>query len=274
MLRKGNIRVNKKRVKPKYKLKIKDVVKITNIKFQNKTNKYIDKNIIKLEKSILYEDNYLIIINKPVGISVHGGSGINYGIIERIRLLRSKVKYLELVHRLDKDTSGILIIAKKRSTLVSLHKQIRELTIKKKYLTLVHGSWSKKIKKVDLPILKNKKNKGTNLVKISSLGKKSQTIFEIKKKYFNMTLLYARPITGRTHQIRIHTSHIGHPIIFDNKYGNKILDNKINIQNLRKKIILHAYSIKFIHPNTQNEFYIQAPLSIELQKYLKNLNST
>ncbi|BGI51463.1 MAG: 23S rRNA pseudouridine(955/2504/2580) synthase RluC [Buchnera aphidicola (Ceratovacuna japonica)] len=257
MIRKGRIRINKKRIKAKRKLKINDIIRIPPIYKINKDikkkiciNSY--KNIIK--KRILYEDKYLIIINKPKKIAVHGGSGINFGIIEIIRFMYPIEKNLELVHRLDKETSGILLISKKRFVLRDLHKQIKNRTTKKIYTAVIHGCWPKKRKKVKLPLLKTKNIYGKRLVIVKKNGKISETWFKIKKKYKKITIMQIRPITGRTHQIRVHTSKIGHPIVNDNRYGDRNLDKKININN--KNLCLHACEFSFIHPKTKKEINI------------------
>lgn len=269
IIRTGKVRINKKRVKPKYKLKLGDKLKIPLIKGNNVTNKVAKiSNSLKnlLNKNILYEDDYLLIINKPSGIAVHGGSGLKFGIIEIFRYLRPLLSSLELVHRLDKDTSGILILSKKPNILRSMHHQLRDKKIKKKYIALVHGHWPNKIKKISSPLLKNYKN----LVSINNKGKISETRFSIKKLYSTTSLILISPITGRTHQIRVHTLSAGHPIVFDNRYGNSELDKKIGI-SYPKKLLLHANEISFIHPKTKKKIFIQAGMQETFKDFLSKL---
>ncbi|WP_340147554.1 RluA family pseudouridine synthase [Buchnera aphidicola] len=263
ILRTGEIRVNKKRIKPRYKLKTQDLIRIPPLRIVLKKKIKINiknKNQKKIKKSVLYEDKYILIINKPSGIAVHSGSGIKYGIIEILRFKKSKNDFIELVHRIDKNTSGVLILAKKKSILKMLQQQFLMKKIKKKYLTIVHGNWPKKKCFINEPIQRKISQKNKKLVFIHKDGKTSKTYFKIIKKFKNFTLLAAYPITGRTHQIRIHASHIGHPILFDDRYGNKKIENFINNKKIKKNILLHAYKIKFYHPKNKKKITIRAPL--------------
>ncbi|XBC42102.1 MAG: RluA family pseudouridine synthase [Buchnera aphidicola (Meitanaphis elongallis)] len=275
MLRTGQIRINKKRIKPKYKLQIGDYIKIppiTNICIEKKNTTANKKLLSLISNNILYEDNYLLILNKPSGIAVHSGSGINYGIIECLRILYHENTYLDLVHRLDRWTSGALIIAKKRSTLCELHKQLREQKIKKKYLALVHGCWPKNLKYVTAPLLKIQSN-NDHIVKINNnYGKFSKTCFKIKKRYTNNTLMSITPITGRTHQIRVHAQYVNHPIVLDKKYGKINLDNIIKNNCSSRRLLLHASSISFFHPKKQEFIDIIAPIDKEFKKTLNNFS--
>ncbi|CAL4043065.1 Ribosomal large subunit pseudouridine synthase C [Buchnera aphidicola (Tetraneura ulmi)] len=278
ILRKGNVRVNKKRVLPKYKLKIGDKIRIPPIKKQYVNTikkKNIQKNTDKkLLKKILFEDDDLIIINKPSGIAVHGGSGISTGIIEKFRLLRPLCKNLELVHRLDKETSGLLIMSKKRFALNFLHEQIRNKKIKKKYIALVHGNWPNSTNIINFPLLKKKLNINKNKKKVCvhKLGKPSETHFFVKKRFKNnTTLVYIYPITGRTHQIRVHSAHLNSPIVFDNRYGSKTLDRKIKKTNGPFHLLLHAKEIQFIHPKNKKKIILSAPLDKKFKNYLEYL---
>lgn len=273
IIRTGRIRINKKRIKPYYKLKFGDIIRIPPIKISNiKNNIFLPlKTSEILLKSIIYEDSHLLIINKPSGIAVHGGSGLSFGIIESFRKLRPSEKFLELVHRIDRETSGILILAKKRLSLVSLHQQLREKKIKKKYIALVHGIWPSERKKISEPLLKNRFQNTPKKVLINSDGKFSETFFKIKKYYSSSTLLLITPKTGRTHQIRVHTAHIGHPIFFDKRYGRNDLDanvkNKVNINRL----LLHSFKMNFIHPKNNNKISITAPLEKKFKDYLNTM---
>src|SRR5690606_11720809 len=166
----------------------------------------------------------LLVINKPAGLAVHGGSGLQFGLIESLRALRPEAKHLELVHRLDRDTSGCLLIAKRRSALRSLHEQLRDKTMDKFYLALVRGQWQSHVRKITAPLLKNTLKSGERIVRVDSAGKPSETKFRIVQKYAQATLVEASPVTGRTHQIRVHTLHAGHPIAGDPKYGDGEFD--------------------------------------------------
>ncbi|AZP36409.1 Ribosomal large subunit pseudouridine synthase C [Candidatus Annandia adelgestsuga] len=269
-IRKGQIKINKKKITHKYKLKINDILQTTLLNKNFKKKNFLYPNtILQLKKSILYEDKYLIAINKPYGIPVHSNNKLKLGIIEILKNLQPNNSFLELVHRLDKDTSGILLIAKKMFVLRNLHNQFKKKKIKKKYIALVKGHWPKKIKKVNLPLLKYKKN-GQYLMRVDNNGKKSETNFKIKKKYLNNTLLDIVPITGRTHQIRIHTFYIGHPVMFDKIYNND--KNKKNLNKISNRLFLHAESLTFIHPFTLNKLKINAPLDINLKNFLNNIS--
>ncbi|MDQ1237291.1 MAG: 23S rRNA pseudouridine955/2504/2580 synthase [Wigglesworthia glossinidia] len=282
ILRTGEVRVNKKRVDPNYKIRIKDLIRIPPIKYSRIIEKkisytsYINFNF---KNSILYEDKHLLILNKPSGIAVHKGSGINCGIIEKLRDIYPKNSFLELVHRLDRGTSGILLIAKKRSTLCNLHKQLRSGEIYKEYLILVHGKCQFKSKTVSVSlkkqlhldkILKFKKQK----MLVDKNGKSAITNFYVIKIFRNMTLLKAITKTGRMHQIRAHAQHINHPIVCDlvynkiNKIEAPLVDKKIN------RIFLHASSIRFYHPDTLKHLNIKAPLDYLLLNYLKKLKKS
>ncbi|WP_343155020.1 RluA family pseudouridine synthase [Buchnera aphidicola (Kurisakia onigurumii)] len=275
ILRKGRIRVNKKRVLCKYKLQEGDRIRIppiNNVIIKNKKIIIFKKIFDFLKKSIIYEDPYFFIINKPSGIAVHGGSGLKFGIIEYFRKIYCHIPYLELVHRLDRNTSGILIISKKKSVLRELHKQLRERRIKKCYLTLTHGKWNKKNKKISLPLLKKFLHNGKKNIIVHNEGKTSITYFKIKKIYNNCTLMYAFPITGRTHQIRVHASNLGYPLLFDLNYGNSDLDKKISLNiKINKKFFLHAYKIRLFHPIKKKEIVFKAKLEDRFQNYLKTL---
>ncbi|UNB92375.1 MAG: RluA family pseudouridine synthase [gamma proteobacterium endosymbiont of Trioza apicalis] len=272
-IRKGVILINKKKIKPKYKLKYLDKISINFINI----NKYLlIPKLIKLNKkllsniSILYEDKYLLVLNKPAGIAVHGGSNLNYGIIELLRTTRPNSKFLELIHRLDKDTSGVLLIAKNHFTLCFLHNQFRLNKIKKIYLALIKGKFLFKKKVIIAPIGKSKLINNTRIVKIDANGKLSETHFMIKKCFSLATLVYVKPITGRTHQIRIHAKYMGHPIVLDNKYGDYKFNFKFEKLGI-KRLFLHAKIICFKHPYYNKYINIRAPLDIFLDKCLNYL---
>ncbi|HDR0996714.1 23S rRNA pseudouridine(955/2504/2580) synthase RluC [Pasteurella multocida] len=270
ILRKGEVRVNKGRIKPEYKLQANDIVRVPPVRVSEKEHAPISTKLNKvsqLEKQILFEDECLLVLNKPSGIAVHGGSGLSFGVIEALRTLRPDARFLELVHRLDRDTSGILLVAKKRSALRSLHEQLREKTVQKDYLALVRGQWQSHCKVVKAPLLKNELSSGERIVRVSEQGKPSETRFSIEERYEYATLVKASPVTGRTHQIRVHTQYAGHPIALDDKYGDKHFDEQMTQLGLTR-LFLHAFSIRFEHPKTGETLRINAPLDPEMKKIL------
>lgn len=274
VIRKGEVRVNKKRIKAEYKLDVGDIVRIPPIQFEEKPKTEVCsglKVVSELEQQIIFEDDHLIVINKPAGMAVHGGSGLNFGLIEALRSLRPNAKQLELVHRLDRDTSGCLLIAKKRSMLRALHEQLRNKTMVKNYWALVDGKWDGKDKKVNEPLKKNQLQSGERIVRVDqNEGKPSQTLFRVLERFGSSTLVQASPVTGRTHQIRVHTQCKGHPIACDDKYGNEDFNRYMGSLGL-KRMFLHAYSIQFEHPATGKKQYLQAPLDDALSGALKQL---
>lgn len=276
IIRKGEVRVNKGRIKPEYKLQVGDVVRIPPVRISEKSNTApISTKLNKvnaLEQQILFEDDQLLIINKPSGIAVHGGSGLSFGVIEALRALRPQAKFLELVHRLDRDTSGILLVAKKRSALRNLHQQLREKTIQKDYLALVRGEWQSHCKVVKAPLLKNELSSGERIVKVSDQGKPSETRFKVEERFKIATLVKASPVTGRTHQIRVHTQYAGHPIAFDSKYGSKEFDQQLAPLGLQR-LFLHAASIRFTHPKSGEQMVITAPLDQQCKQLLAKLRN-
>ncbi|MCK3657607.1 23S rRNA pseudouridylate synthase [Pasteurellaceae bacterium Pebbles2] len=273
IVRKGEVRVNKGRIKPEYKLQAGDVVRVPPVRVSEKEQAPVSTKLNKvaqLEQHIIFEDDCLLVLNKPSGIAVHGGSGLSFGVIEGLRALRPEARFLELVHRLDRDTSGILLVAKKRSTLRHLHEQLRIKTVQKDYLALVRGQWQSHVKVVQAPLLKNELASGERIVKVSEQGKPSETRFSIEERYANATLVKASPITGRTHQIRVHTLHAGHPIALDDKYGDKNFDAEMTALGLNR-LFLHAASIRFEHPKTGETLRLNAPLDEKLKAILKKL---
>lgn len=269
IVRKGEVRVNKKRIKPDYKIQIGDIVRIPPVRVSEETALPSPKlnTIAALESQIVYEDDALIILNKPSGLAVHGGSGLDFGAIEGLRSLRPQARFLELVHRLDKATSGCLLIAKKRSMLRALHEQLRNKTMNKQYLALVMGSWDKKIRSVKEPLLKHAQN---SIVKVSPEGKASETRFKIMQRYHGATLIEASPVTGRTHQIRVHTACKGHNIACDDRYGNEGFTAEMKKLGLNR-LFLHARHITFYHPVLEEKMTVSAPLCSKLEALLEKL---
>jgi len=269
IIRKGEVRVNKKRIKPEHKLHFDDLVRIPPIRVlpENALPSPKLNKISALESQIIYEDDALIILNKPFGLAVHGGSGLDFGAIEGLRSLRPQSRFLALVHRLDKATSGCLLIAKKRSMLRSLHEQLRNKTMNKQYLALVKGYWNKKWRTVSEPLLKNAEN---SIVKVSSQGKAAQTKFKIMQRYQGATLIEASPVTGRTHQIRVHTACKGANIAGDDRYGDDEFTALMKRLGL-KRLFLHAAHITFYHPILEKRITVSAPLCLQLVALLDKL---
>ncbi|OXX21883.1 23S rRNA pseudouridine(955/2504/2580) synthase [Vibrio sp. V05_P4A8T149] len=274
ILRKGEVRVNKKRIKAEYKLSAGDVVRIPPVTLEqsdqesNTPNTKLSK-VAELEHCIIFEDEHLLILNKPSGTAVHGGSGLKFGAIEALRALRPEARFLELVHRIDRDTSGILLVAKKRSALRHLQAQFREKTIQKYYFALVMGQWKSGCKVVNAPLLKNEVN---SIVRVNPNGKASETRFKILEQFAQATLVQASPITGRTHQIRVHTQYTGHPIAWDDRYGDRRFD-AYTAQFGIDRLFLHAANIRFIHPSTEALMDINAPLDTQLEQALVKLRN-
>lgn len=269
IIRKGEIRVNKGRVKPDYRLVKGDLLRIPPVRTEAKDPASTPPNhgmANYLLDHILYEDDGLLVINKPAGIAVHGGSGVSFGVIESLRHSLGPHKNLELVHRLDRDTSGCLMIAKKRSTLKALHELLRAGEVNKVYWALVEGSWEAG-DSVAVPLKKNQLNSGERIVKVSEDGQPALTKFRVLEKFKDVTLVEARPITGRTHQIRVHAAHVGNPIVGDLKYGDNGFNAKMRRKGM-KRLFLHA---KEIHFTLDKPFSITAPLDPEFQQSLQVL---
>ncbi|MGD9153059.1 MAG: RluA family pseudouridine synthase [Gammaproteobacteria bacterium] len=271
LLRKGEIRVNKKRIKPSYRLQMGDIIRIAPLYLSPKTKpaKPNKELLEKLAKRILYEDADLLIINKPVGIAVHGGSGIRLGLIELLRIMRPKEPYLELVHRLDRNTSGCLVIAKKPSVLRKLHNLLRENKMQKIYIALTLGHWRKKINKVDIALRKNVLSSGERVIRASDQGKAAFTEFKVVKDFSVASLVEVKLHTGRTHQIRVHAQISGHPIAGDDKYGDRAFNRIMRDKGLRR-MFLHAEKIAFTSTSGKR-ISITAPLDNELSDVLKQL---
>ena len=268
ILRSGEVRVNKKRVDQTYRLQLGDQVRIPPVRVAEiQVRDYVPA----LEFPILYEDDALLVIDKPSGVAVHGGSGVSFGIIEQLRSARPQAKFLELVHRLDRETSGVLLLAKKRSALIHLHEQMRDGKNDKRYLCLVLGKWQNVKQHVKLPLHKFNTQNGEKRVMVREDGQASHTIFTLQKNWPEFSLLEAQLKTGRTHQIRVHLSHLGFPIAGDDKYGDFARNKELIKQGL-KRMFLHAHSITFTHPLTAESMQLSAPLPKELQRFVNELD--
>ncbi len=270
LLRRGEVRVNKKRVKPEYRLQNGDVVRIPPVRMAERRGPQSVSEGLQahLQQSILYEDTALLVVNKPSGLAVHGGSGVSLGLIEALRLMRPDARFLELVHRLDRDTSGCIMVAKKRSMLRYLHELLRQKGgVDKRYQALAAGKWPNRKQLVSASLIKNSLQSGERMIKVSEEGKKSLTEFSVLQRYSGTTLMQCKPITGRTHQIRVHAQYAGHPLLGDEKYG----DDKANRHHRKlglKRLFLHAASLRFRLPDQEQQLLVEAPLSAELQAHL------
>lgn len=269
IVRKGEVRVNKGRVDVSYKLVEGDIVRIPPVRVAEQADEIILQPALKysLERHIVFEDDGFIVLNKPSGFAVHGGSGINAGVIEALRQIRPQQKFLELVHRLDKETSGCLLIAKKRSVLKALHEMFRGDGMQKTYLALLAGRFARKQQTVDAPLLKNVSQGGERMVTVSQAGKAAETVFNRLKAFQDATLVHAAPKTGRTHQIRVHAAWLGHPIVGDDRYGEDEV-NKAFKKRGYKRLFLHAEQLRFVHPVTGAALHFKAPLPDDLQRLI------
>jgi 23S rRNA pseudouridine955/2504/2580 synthase len=272
IVRKGEVRVNKGRVAVNYRLNSGDIVRIPPVR-QSQPDQNQPHNGLKqsLKDAILFENKEIIVVNKPSGMAVHGGSGISFGVIETLRAMRPEEKGLELVHRLDRETSGCLLITKKRSALKKLHDLIREDGIEKKYHALVLGNWGKKTSlKVDAPLRKNTLKGGERVVRVDPDGKPSLTYFSVLEKFQDYMLVEALLKTGRTHQIRVHLQHVGTPILGDPKYGDEQANRQIKTLGLYR-LFLHAASLAYTDPESGKLMLFKAPMDEELEQVLSVL---
>ena len=276
IVRKGEVRVNKKRIKPEYKLQPGDEVRIPPVRIAERDEAPVSAKLDKvaaLNDCIIFEDDHLLVLNKPSGTAVHGGSGLSFGVIEGLRALRPEARFLELVHRLDRETSGVLLVAKKRSALRALHEQLRMKGMQKDYLALVRGQWQSHCKVVQAPLLKNILQSGERIVRVNAEGKPSETLFKVEDRFEHATLVKASPVTGRTHQIRVHALHAGHPIAFDDRYGDRDFDAELKGTGL-DRLFLHAAALRFEHPNTGETMRVEAPMDNKLRHCLDVLRKT
>lgn len=265
LLRKGEVRVNKGRAKPELKLKTGDIVRIPPLELPDaQAPAQAGSGLLRLlQDCIVFENNQLLVVNKPAGLAVHGGSGIKLGLIEALRQLRPQEKMLELVHRLDRDTSGLILVARKRSALTALHADLREGRVDKRYLAVVHGHWPAKLDRIDAPLLKNELAGGERYVKVSSQGKASRTGFELLEAKDGFSLIEARPYTGRTHQIRVHAKHAGFALAGDSKYASEEQQQAAKAAGF-KRLCLHAHQLSFTLPGEGSQLTVTAPLAEDI----------
>ncbi len=272
ILRKGEVRVNKGRIKPSYRLQAGDTVRIPPVRTPAPGEPPIvgQELVRRIEQAVLYEDARFLVLNKPSGLAVHGGSGIRLGVIELLRAARPDAPYLELVHRLDRDTSGCLLIAKKRSALRALHGLLRENQVDKRYLVLLRGPWPTKRTWVELPLRKNMLSSGERLVRVAEDGKPALSEFLPRNIDSLASLAEVSLHTGRTHQIRVHAASSGHPVAGDEKYGDEAFNRQMQAHGL-KRMFLHAWKLAFTLPDTGDALEFTAPLDDDLLATLTQL---
>lgn len=284
IIRAGEVRVNKGRAKPETRIQIGDLIRIPPVRTAKKTAKSSLQPAPARHFEIVYEDDALLVVNKPSGVAVHGGSGVSFGVIEQLRRARPEAKYLELVHRLDKDTSGLLMVAKKRSALVKLHEMLRNDHPKKIYWAVGVGAWQPALRHVRLPLVKYTGAAGEKMVRVGSAedGQSAHTIFRVLDTFSGerphsvgisaLSLVEATLKTGRTHQIRVHMRASGCPIAGDERYGDYQANRRLQKLGL-KRMFLHAYSLELDHPLTGEKLVLQAALPDDLQQFLDGLRA-
>jgi 23S rRNA pseudouridine955/2504/2580 synthase len=276
ILRSGEVRVNRKRVGPDARLALGDDLRIPPIRTASGTQAP-SQPARPLVLPILYEDEALIAIDKPPGLAVHGGSGISFGLIEQLRATRPQARFLELVHRLDRDTSGVLLVAKKRAALVALHATLREGAAAKRYLVLVKGRWRDATRRVELPLTKFLTRDSERRVRVEHHGggQAARTVFHRREVWADavppVSLLEAELHTGRTHQIRVHLTHLGFPLAGDDKYGDFTWNRALVKQGL-KRMFLHAWRLSLPHPTTAQKLNLESPLPADLAAFVARLD--
>ena len=263
VLRSGEVRVNSARVKPEYRLKPGDRIRLPPVRVSERKAPIAQP----LEFPVVYEDAALLVIDKPAGVAVHGGSGVSYGVIESLRAARPQAKLLELAHRLDRDTSGLLIVAKKRSALVELHRLMREAAVEKVYVAVVKGAVKKPLE-IREPLHKYVSAKGERRVSVGEGGRKAVTRVKALKSGSDHSVLEVRLLTGRTHQIRVHLAHAGHPILGDDKYGDFSLNHALAKQGVRR-LFLHARRLEFAHPISGEHVELESKLPDDMRAFVE-----
>ena len=284
IIRAGEVRVNKGRAKPETRIQTDDLIRIPPVRVAERAAKSSLQPVPARHFEIVYEDDALLVVNKPSGVAVHGGSGVSFGVIEQLRRVRPEAKYLELVHRLDKDTSGLLMVAKKRSALVKLHEMLRNDHPKKIYWALGVGAWQPALRHVRLPLVKYTGAAGEKMVRVGSAedGQSAHSVFRVLDTFSGERLhsvgvsalswVEATLKTGRTHQIRVHMQASGCPIAGDERYGDYQANRRLQKLGL-KRMFLHAYSLELDHPLTGEKLVLQAALPDDLQRFLDGLRA-
>ncbi len=276
IIRSGEVRVNKGRAAADTRVASGDRVRLPPVRVSERAAEKAEQPAPAREFPVLLEDEHLIALDKPAGVAVHGGSGVSFGVIEQLRQARPGAKFLELVHRLDRETSGILLVAKKRSALLKLQDQFRDRETGKTYLALVSGAWPANRKVIDVPLHKYLQADGERRVKVVDKddpdGMRAITLVKVARKLHGFTLLEVTIKTGRTHQIRVHLASQGHGIAGDDKYGDFELNKTLQKQGL-KRMFLHAWRLQFSHPASQERIELHAPLPPALQEFIDHAAS-
>ena len=268
VLRSGEVRVNKGRVQAEYRVKPGDRVRVPPMRTAERPTQAA---VPAREFEIAFEDEALIVVDKPSGTAVHGGSGVSFGVIEQLRRARPLAKFLELAHRLDRETSGLLVVAKKRLALTKLHDMFRDGGINKRYLALVKGRWRNELQHVKLPLHKYLTAEGERRVSVDAEGKAAHSIVRLVARWENFSLVEVELKTGRTHQIRVHLSHLGFPIAGDDKYGDFSLNKDLQKAGLRR-MFLHAARLALPHPLSGAPVELESPLPVELRSFTDTLD--
>lgn len=272
LLRRGEVRVNGGRVRARYRLRAGDEVRLPPVRLRPPPGRDAPRALIeRLERSILYEDKRLLVIDKPSGVAVHGGSGVSHGVIEALRAAHPHWRRLSLVHRLDRETSGCLVLAKRRNALRALHALFRAGRVSKTYTALVVGDWQLGNHLVEAPLEVGHRHVGERHVRVSEDGKRSATRFARLSRHGECTLVSAAPLTGRTHQIRVHAAHAGHPLALDERYGDERANERLARAGL-KRLFLHAQSIAFTEEGGHERLF-SAPLAEDLAAFLEVLGT-
>ncbi|PCJ33189.1 MAG: 23S rRNA pseudouridine(955/2504/2580) synthase [Gammaproteobacteria bacterium] len=273
-IRKGEVRVNKGRIKQTYKIQAGDSIRVPPLHTSDKTviTTVSDRMRKQLTECVLFEDDDLLALNKPPGLAVHAGSNIDQGIIESLRIIRSDLDYLELVHRLDRDTSGCLLLAKSRTALLNLQQQMINHDLNKRYLTLLRGYWKDGERLIEQPLKKNTVSSGERMVRVDGEGKYSKTVFVPIESFPQAQLTEVILYTGRTHQIRVHSAFINHPVAGDDKYGQRNFNKDMKKFGL-KRMFLHAWKLGITHPTSGESLLLEAPLPSQLSNVIEKLRA-
>lgn len=276
IVRKGEVRINGGRAKPTQRLEAGDTVRVPpiNVLPAGTDAASIPASLLtRIESAVVHEDDALIALDKPAGLAVHGGSGLRYGLIEVLRAARPNAPFLELVHRLDRETSGLLLIAKSRDSLTRLHTLLRGEGMDKRYLALLHGVWQGGERQVDLPLTREQGRSMARNVTVNDDGSEARSHFKPIRRLSNHTLMEVRIGTGRTHQIRVHAAHIGHPVAGDGRYGDFTADRAERAVGLKRQF-LHAAELRFQMPVTGQRYHFRIPLPPDLQACLDRLEAS
>jgi 23S rRNA pseudouridine955/2504/2580 synthase len=276
LLRRGEVRVNGQRAQPERRLLMDDKVRVPPVRLSGPApgtggvSSGAETSVLGVH--ICFEDDSLLVLDKPSGWAVHGGSGVSRGVIEQLRAERPQARFLELVHRLDRDTSGLLLLAKKRSALTQLHADLRDGRVTKHYRALVHGRWRKGKRRIDAPLQASMAAPAEKRMRVDADGVAASTVFSPVSLWHGFSLLDAHLLTGRTHQIRVHLNHAGFPIVGDDKYGDAERDKPLKRLGVRR-LLLHAFSLAFTHPVTGEAMALQAPLPPDFESFIAQLDA-